>query len=66
MVAGRDSTAQSLSWTFFHLLSKPEFLEPVRAEVDAVGTIDYDSYRSLVESHAVFNEVCVLFLEFCL
>ncbi|KAL8277459.1 hypothetical protein RQP46_010181 [Phenoliferia psychrophenolica] len=56
LVAGRDSTAQSLSWTFFHLLSRPELIEPIRAEIDSVGTVDYDNHKDLVETTAVFHE----------
>lgn len=57
LIAGRDSTAQSLSWTFYHCLSRPELLTPMRAEVDAAGVVDYDSYRDLVETQAVYHEV---------
>ena len=57
LIAGRDSTAQSLSWSFFRLLSNPELIEPIRAEVDATGELDYDNYRSLVQTQAVYHEV---------
>lgn len=56
IIAGRDTTAQALSWTFYRLLLHPELIDPVRAEVDEIGTIDYDSYRTLVQVNAAFME----------
>jgi cytochrome P450 len=56
IIAGRDTTAQALSWTFFHLLKHPEVLEPVRTEVAELGVIDYDSYKILHQTNAVFSE----------
>jgi cytochrome P450 len=56
IIAGRDTTAQALSWTIFHLLSKPELIEPMRTEVEELGVINYDSYKSLHQTNAVFSE----------
>ncbi|KAL8276743.1 hypothetical protein RQP46_010852 [Phenoliferia psychrophenolica] len=56
IIAGRDTTAQGLAWTFFHLLTRPELLEPLRSEADQVGAVDYDNFKSLVETQAVFHE----------
>lgn len=56
------SVPQALSWTFFHLMSQPDLVKPLRAEVDQVGVVDYDSFKTLKETLAVFNEVrsCLL------
>lgn len=56
IIAGRDTTAQALSWTFFHLLKHPELIEPMRTEVTELGVIDYDSYKILHQTNAVFSE----------
>lgn len=57
IIAGRDTTAQGLAWTWFHLLTKPELIAPMRAEIDKVDRVDFDSYKELVETQAVFHEV---------
>ncbi|GAA5933384.1 uncharacterized protein JCM15063_001301 [Sporobolomyces koalae] len=56
IIAGRDTTAQALSWTFFRLILHPELIDPIRKEGDEIGQIDYDSYKSLVQTIAAFNE----------
>ncbi|GAA5895285.1 uncharacterized protein JCM6883_001461 [Sporobolomyces salmoneus] len=56
IIAGRDTTAQALSWTFFRLILHPELIKPLREEIDQLGHIDYDSYKSLVQTLAAFNE----------
>ncbi|ORY63681.1 putative cytochrome P450 monooxygenase [Leucosporidium creatinivorum] len=56
IIAGRDTTAQALSWTMFHLLTRPEFIDPIRTEVEELGVIDYDSYKNLHQTNAVFSE----------
>ncbi|KAK0630687.1 cytochrome P450 [Bombardia bombarda] len=38
LIAGRDTTAALLSWTFFHLLRNPDILSKLRQEVAAVPT----------------------------
>lgn len=57
IIAGRDTTAQALAWTFFHLLRHPELLAPLRAEADDVGKVDYDTYKTMVNTLGAFNEV---------
>lgn len=52
----RDTTAQALSWTFFHLLTNPELITPLRQEADDNPTVDYDSYRSMTDTLATFHE----------
>lgn len=57
IIAGRDTTAQALSWTFFHLLTQGDkVLDPVRKEASEVGVVDYDTWRSLTQTNAVFME----------
>ncbi|KAI0383033.1 cytochrome P450 [Hypomontagnella monticulosa] len=36
LIAGRDSTAALLSWTFFHLVRNPDILERLRREISTV------------------------------
>ncbi|KAM0788869.1 hypothetical protein ACM66B_002954 [Microbotryomycetes sp. NB124-2] len=57
IIAGRDTTAQALSWTFWRLLAQaPEWIDSVRKEADESGVPDYDSFRSFVQSNSVFME----------
>ncbi|GAA6032201.1 hypothetical protein JCM8097_007122 [Rhodosporidiobolus ruineniae] len=59
IIAGRDTTAQALSWTFFHLLLHPERGSAMHAEVDALAeeaVADFESFRGLVQTTAVFQE----------
>ena len=54
--AQRDTTAQGLSWIFFHLMSNPAVVETLRQDVDAVPVVDYDNFKSMDQVMAVFNE----------
>lgn len=46
IIAGRDTTAQALSWTMFRLMSSdPSLLATLREEVDRLGELTYDSYK---------------------
>lgn len=56
IIAGRDTTAQALGWTFFRLLAQPELFEPIRQEADANPVVDYDSYKNMTQTIAVFHE----------
>ncbi|KAK4050286.1 hypothetical protein OIV83_003607 [Microbotryomycetes sp. JL201] len=60
IIAGRDTTAQALSWTFYFLLKQKhdrgeDWITKVRQELDSSGLVDYDSFRSLPVTNAVFN-----------
>ncbi|KAK4051989.1 hypothetical protein OIO90_004519 [Microbotryomycetes sp. JL221] len=56
IIAGRDTTAQALSWTFFFLLRDgQEWITKARQELDEAGLVDYDSFRSLTVTNAIFN-----------
>jgi cytochrome P450 len=56
IVAGRDTTAQELSWTYFHLVKNPLLLIPIRKECDELSVVDFDSYRGLHHTLATFHE----------
>lgn len=59
IIAGRDTTAQALSWTFFHLITNPSLVTPLRAELktdDLKNGVDYDSYKLMTKHTAVFHE----------
>lgn len=53
----RDTTAQALSWIFFHLISNPELVAPLRKEIDTVELVDYDTYKEMPQALSVFHEV---------
>lgn len=55
MLQGRDTTAQGLAWTFFRLLQQPELIDPVRKEASETE-VDYDSYKTMHQTNAVFSE----------
>lgn len=60
IIAGRDTTAQALSWTMFHLHQNPKIMEKLVAEIDdALGTSHtptYEQVKSLAYANAVFHE----------
>jgi cytochrome P450 len=61
IIAGRDTTAQALSWTYFYIVRDPSLLAPVRSEIEEMlpggQPVDYDNYRVLVRTTALFMEV---------
>lgn len=57
IIAGRDTTAQALSWTFYHLITESDaVLDPVRKELSEAGSVDYDTWRKLTQTNAIFME----------
>ncbi|GAA5992515.1 hypothetical protein JCM10908_000857 [Rhodotorula pacifica] len=57
IIAGRDTTAQGLSWTFFRLISEPQYFDLIRDEAASLpDVIDYDTWRSMHAITAVFEE----------
>lgn len=62
LIAGRDTTAQALSWAFFHLIMNPRIIARVREEISTMdrgaksGIVTYDNYRQFVWTHAVLCE----------
>ncbi|KAJ3338924.1 hypothetical protein HDU93_008903 [Gonapodya sp. JEL0774] len=61
VVAGRDTTAQTLSWVFYELARHPDILAKVRAECFSVLGKDrvcqYSDIKDLKYCNATFNEV---------
>ncbi|KAI5480060.1 cytochrome P450 monooxygenase [Pseudohyphozyma bogoriensis] len=60
LIAGRDTTAQCLSWSFFRLIHKPSLLEPIMGEINEVvpgaTSVDYDNLRHLHQMQALLTE----------
>ncbi|SAM80749.1 related to Cytochrome P450 [Ustilago bromivora] len=64
IIAGRDTTAQGLSWLFYELMKQPQYVEEIRQEIRSVlhGTdgsvlkLNYDNAKDLVFTQACFNE----------
>jgi len=48
LLAGRDTTASTLSWTFYELARHPEAFKKLRQEIiDTIGTVDAPTYDDL-------------------
>ncbi|KAG0233648.1 hypothetical protein BGW42_007321 [Actinomortierella wolfii] len=66
MIAGRDTTAQGLTWSFYMLLTHPPVLAKLREEIDAVfqGSDEF-TYEQIVHdlpyAKAVFYETLRLY-----
>jgi len=60
IIAGRDTTAQSLSWSFYYLFKNPKTLEKLVQEIDETlgdkEVPDYDEIRNMKYANAVFHE----------
>ncbi|KNE98919.1 hypothetical protein PSTG_07764 [Puccinia striiformis f. sp. tritici PST-78] len=65
IIAGRDTTAQALSWAFFHLVMNKELICKIRDEtievlgddpVDDQLSVSYENYKQFVWTHAVVLE----------
>ncbi|CAO3600752.1 unnamed protein product [Absidia cylindrospora] len=69
IIAGRDTTAQALSWTFYCLAQHPrveeklvkEIQEYITDEVEHDSTTLYEKINAMSYSHAVFYEVLRLY-----
>ncbi|KAJ5678691.1 n-alkane-inducible cytochrome p450 protein [Penicillium macrosclerotiorum] len=64
LVAGRDSTASLLSWTFFHLVRNPDVLERLRKEISSVPTdspLTRDQIQRLSFLRCCLNETLRLY-----
>ncbi|KAI8980884.1 cytochrome P450 [Pilobolus umbonatus] len=65
VIAGRDTTAQALSWTFYMLLCQPRVEKKLLEEINQCITDDilhdspklYEAIKDMVYAHAVFYEV---------
>ncbi len=59
VIAGRDTTAQTLSWCFWEIAQNPEVYRKLREEAIAVcgdGPASYEKLKDLKYATAVFNE----------
>ncbi|KAI9252952.1 cytochrome P450 [Phascolomyces articulosus] len=69
IIAGRDTTAQALSWAFFLLLNNPRVEEKLMTEINqylpdekVLDAAEYhDTIKSLTYAHAVFYETLRLY-----
>lgn len=65
LLAGRDTTAATLSWTFFELCRYPEKLAKLRREVlgtvGRTGTPNYDDLKSMIYLRHTLNETLRLY-----
>jgi cytochrome P450 len=65
ILAGRDTTAQALTWSFWILSTHPDILSKLRAE--AIGVLGasrmakFEDMKDLTYAHAVFFEVLRLY-----
>lgn len=58
LLAGRDTTAQALAWTYFYITNEPSLLKPLRQEIAELGaSVTYDNYRLYTRTTALFLEV---------
>ncbi|GAA5904135.1 hypothetical protein JCM6882_003956 [Rhodosporidiobolus microsporus] len=58
LLAGRDTTAEALSWCCFHLFRDPQkkHVKRMRAEVEELGDVTYDTHKDYIFLNAVFLE----------
>ncbi|KAL1916558.1 uncharacterized protein VTP21DRAFT_5749 [Calcarisporiella thermophila] len=62
MIAGRDTTAQQLSWQYLTMMQQTEIQDKLREELSsAQDKLDYESVKELHYSTAVFNETLRLY-----
>ncbi|KAI8642442.1 cytochrome P450 [Parasitella parasitica] len=69
VIAGRDTTAQALSWTFYMLMLHPrveskllkEILESIKDDIPDDPVALYDIIKNMTYAHAVFFEVLRLY-----
>ncbi|CAO3633950.1 unnamed protein product [Cunninghamella echinulata] len=69
IIAGRDTTAQALSWTFYLLMLHPQIEDRLVNEINQFITKDietnsaelYNAIKNMVYAHAVFYEVLRLY-----
>jgi cytochrome P450 len=65
VIAGRDTTAQTLTWTFYSLAKNPEVEKKTRVEVvnalGETGLPNYENLSNLKYLTALFNETLRLF-----
>ncbi len=61
MLAGHETTAHGITWSFHHLAQMPEWQQRLRAEGDALSVINWESLRGLTHSTNFFSEALRLY-----
>ncbi|KAL1916556.1 uncharacterized protein VTP21DRAFT_5747 [Calcarisporiella thermophila] len=61
MIAGRDTTAQQLSWQYLMLMQRSEIQARIRDELSHFGDITYENIKALHYCMAVFYETLRLY-----
>ncbi|PLW50750.1 hypothetical protein PCASD_00742 [Puccinia coronata f. sp. avenae] len=64
LLAGRDATAQALSWCFFHLLMNKDVIRKIRQEANQIlgaypfhqGRVTHDNYRQFKSTYSALLE----------
>ncbi|KAI8895327.1 cytochrome P450 [Globomyces pollinis-pini] len=61
IIAGRDTTAQALSWTFYHLAKNPRVVQRLQQEISEIvpasgANPTYDEVKKMKYANAVFKE----------
>ncbi|EGG04372.1 cytochrome P450 monooxygenase [Melampsora larici-populina 98AG31] len=59
--SSRDTTAQALSWTLFHLIQRPALVASMRVEIEGIlpeddALVDYENYKQFINVLSVFYE----------
>lgn len=63
--AGRDTTAQALTWTFYLLMKHPDVLERIREEVDQVVADDGNPLEEVISERCSPKTTPYTFAVFC-
>lgn len=62
MIAGRDTTAQTLSWLFYNLAMNPQKQDELLKEVDRFGSLpSYEEMKQMRYLHGAINETLRLY-----
>ncbi|KAK1579844.1 cytochrome P450 [Colletotrichum navitas] len=63
--AGRDTTAQALTWTFYLLMKHPEVVAKVRKEIDQVTEDSQDTLEKAISEQGNPTSMPYIFAVFC-
>ncbi|KAK2049144.1 cytochrome P450 [Colletotrichum somersetense] len=63
--AGRDTTAQALTWTFYLLMKHPEVVAKVRKEIDQVTEDSQDTLEKAISEQGTPTSMPYTFAVFC-
>ncbi|KAH9450504.1 hypothetical protein Pst134EB_018040 [Puccinia striiformis f. sp. tritici] len=60
IIAGRDTTAEVLSWSFFHLLMNEDLVLRIREEASGIlgeeKRVTYENYKQFILAYAIVHE----------